>query len=239
MPAPGPALVSMAQQFTGLPMQDLIGGPLMAAAQANSKMAMTQVKYLMDLAFEETTSGDDISYKPIMIDMVLKRPVIEETTSGNGGGSGGGGGGDVTGVKMTTAESKISLPLLTILPLNSLAVETVDINFNMEVKSSYSEDTNESAQSNTNSQGSFKAKYNAGLFSVTVKGSVSHSTSSSQSHDTHYEKSNSAEYTVSVHAGQLPLPPGVTTIITAYTNAIAPIEVSSGTNGGGGGGGGG
>ena len=35
-------LLSMAQQFTGLPMEDLIGGPLNASAKANAAMALTQ-----------------------------------------------------------------------------------------------------------------------------------------------------------------------------------------------------
>jgi len=44
MPDSSPALLSMAQEFQGLPMSSLIGGPLNAAAQANSSMAMTQVQ---------------------------------------------------------------------------------------------------------------------------------------------------------------------------------------------------
>ena len=44
-------------------------------------------------------------------------------------------------------------------------------------------------------------------------------------YDTHYEKSNSAKYTVNVHAGQLPVPKGVNTIIEAFTQAIQPIEM--------------
>ena len=47
----GPALVSMAQQFTGLPMRSLIGGPLTAAAQANSMMAVTQTKFMLNTCF--------------------------------------------------------------------------------------------------------------------------------------------------------------------------------------------
>ncbi len=34
-------LVSMAKQFSGLPMKELIGAPLVAAAQANNMMAVT------------------------------------------------------------------------------------------------------------------------------------------------------------------------------------------------------
>ena len=57
-------------------------------------------------------------------------------------------------------------------------------------------------------------------------GSASYSSKDSSSHNTHYEKSNSAKYTVNVHAGQLPLPKGVNTIIEAFTQAIQPIELT-------------
>ena len=66
----GPALASMAQQFSGLPMGDLIGAPLMAAADANHKMAMTQVKFMLDTCFSckerklakgETTEGEKVN----------------------------------------------------------------------------------------------------------------------------------------------------------------------------------
>lgn len=43
------ALLSMSQQFSGLPMEDLIGGPLNAAAKANAAMALTQTKFFRDL----------------------------------------------------------------------------------------------------------------------------------------------------------------------------------------------
>lgn len=46
-------LVSMAQQFTGLPMEDLIGGPLNAAAKANAAMALTQTRFLIETCFDK------------------------------------------------------------------------------------------------------------------------------------------------------------------------------------------
>ena len=126
-------LLSMSQQFSGLPMESLIGGPLNAAAKANSAMALTQTRFMLDTCFnmaKEDKDGKTIptQYEPIMIDMILTRSVISEDKDGK--------------VSVTPASTKFTLPLLTILPINSLAVETVDINFEMEVKSSFSEDDN-------------------------------------------------------------------------------------------------
>ena len=131
-------LLSMSQQFSGLPMESLIGGPLNAAAKANSAMALTQTRFMLDTCFnmaKEDKDGKTIptQYEPIMIDMILTRSVISEDKDGK--------------VSVTPASTKFTLPLLTILPINSLAVETVDINFEMEVKSSFSEDDNKTSES--------------------------------------------------------------------------------------------
>lgn len=210
-------LLSMSQQFSGLPMESLIGGPLNAAAKANSAMALTQIRFMLDTCFnmaKEDKDGNEIptQYEPIMIDMILTRSVISEDKDGK--------------VSVTPASTKFTLPLLTILPINSLAVETVDINFEMEVKSSFSEDDNKTSESASSGSGSFETKLGWGPLSVSIKGSASYSSKDSATHNTHYEKSNSAKYTVNVHAGQLPLPKGVNTIIEAFTQAIQPIELT-------------
>lgn len=211
-----PPLVSMAEQFTGLPMGDLIGAPLLAAAKANSAMAATQTKFLLDTCFaKETTDDGKDHYQPVLIKMTLSRGVlvpIDPSTPDQ---------------EPTISEVKTTfdLPLLTILPLNSLAVDDVSIGFDMEVKSSFSESTNDKTEEALSAQSSFSAKVGYGVFSAEVTGSVSYDSSSSSSRDTHYEKSNSAQYSVKVHAGQIPLPQGVTTIIQAFTNSISPIEM--------------
>jgi len=203
-------LVSMAQQFSGLPMDALIGGPLNAAAKANSAMALTQTAFLLDTCFKKT-EGDN--YEPIMIKMSLTRGVIQA------------GADEKTPPTIDSFETKFELPLLTIIPLNSLGVDNVDITFEMEVKSSYGEDTHDEKSKQLKAESSFEAKVGYGPFSASIKGSVSYDQKESSTKDTHYQKSNSAKYTVKVHAGQLPLPQGVTTIIDAFSKSIEPIEI--------------
>lgn len=203
-------LVSMAQQFSGLPMDSLIAGPLNAATNANNAMALTQTKFLLDTCFKK--EDKDENYEPIMIKMSLTRGVL--TPDGKN---------DSTDIQQFTTQ--FNLPLLTIIPLNSLAVDDVDVKFEMEVKSSFGEDTSEKQTKESKASGSFEAKVGYGCFSAKVQGSVSASSHSESSKDTHYEKSNSAKYTISVHAGQLPLPQGVTTIIDAFSKAIEPVQM--------------
>lgn len=252
-------LLSMAQQFSGLPMESLIGGPLNAAANANAAMAMTQTKFLLDTCFMKihkdaapaitgapatATTPEKIGtpaipahdeYAPIMIVMSLSRPVITPGTKGTPANPG-----NPTAVPPVPASAatpptaaviqnvttQFNLPMLTIIPINSLAVETVDISFEMEVKSSFSEEQTDTKATEMKSEGSFEAKAGWGPFSVTVKGSASYDSKDSSTHSTHYQKSNSAKYTVNVHAGQLPVPKGVNTIIEAFTQCIQPITLN-------------
>ncbi|WP_047445397.1 DUF2589 domain-containing protein [Alistipes sp. ZOR0009] len=202
-------LVSMAQAFSGLPMDSLIGGPLNAAAKANAAMALTQTSFLLDTCFSKK---DEKNYEPILISMTLTRGVIQPAEAGKD-------------PIIKQVQTKFELPILTIIPLNSLAVDNVDISFEMEVKSSFGEDTHEEKSKALKAESSFEAKFGYGPFSATIKGSVSYDQKESSSRDTHYQKSNSAKYTVNVHAGQLPLPQGVTTIIDAFTKSIEPIEL--------------
>ncbi len=216
-------LVSMAQQFTGLPMDSLIGGPLNAAAKANASMAVTQTKFILDTCFQKVDkddkddSGKD-SYTPIMISMTLTRGVIQPQDKDDDSG-------ETPAPKIVPVDTTFDLPLLTVIPINSLGVDNVDITFEMEVKSSFSEEKTEKQETEIKASASFEVKAGWGPVSATIKGSASYDHNDSSTHSTHYQKSNSAKYTVNVHAGQLPVPKGVNTIIEAYTNAIQPIKL--------------
>lgn len=207
-------LVSMAAQFTGLPMKDLIGGPLKAAAEANAMMAVTQTKFILDTAFSVVkANGKPDAYTPIMIQMTLTRGMLAPNA-------------DATKPPVIQQiQTTFELPLLTILPLNSLGVDDVTVKFDMDVKSSFSETTNQKTLETVAAATSFDAKFGNGLWSAGINGSVSYDRTSSSGRDTQYQKSNSATYSVSVHAGQLPLPDGVKTIITAFANSITPITL--------------
>jgi len=203
---------SIAQQFTGLPMGDLIGGPLMAVAEANGNMARSQAQFLLSTCFNPKDDKSDV-IEPIMIKMELKRGVLSFDADGK----------PIT----STVNSEINLPLLTILPLNNLGVDSASVNFEMEVKSASSEDIKENSHSKTDASATLSGKAGWGPFSVSISGTVSYSSEDSRSHDTHYENSNTAKYTVNVHAGQLPMPRGVNVIIDAFAKSIQPEETKS------------
>ena len=239
-------------------MDALISGPLNAAAKANSAMALTQTKFMLDTCFTlikvpeavkveaaaaeydpktgAITKAEVIgksampaydNYSPIMIVMSLTRGVVTPGSPAILDTDGKTVLVAATGTTVQTLTTQFNLPLLTIVPLNSLAVSTVDISFEMEVNSSFSEDQSEQKSAESKGEGSFEAKVGWGPVSVTIRGSASYDSKDSSTHDTHYQKSNSAKYTVAVHAAQLPLPKGVNTIIEAFTQSISPITLDA------------
>jgi hypothetical protein len=206
-------LVSMAKQFSGLPMKELIGAPLVAAAQANNMMAVTQTKFLLETCFAIKKNEDKEIYKPVMINMTLSRPVI-----------------NADGSEAEPMETDFNLPLLTLIPLNSLAVDEVSVNFEMEVKSSFASDKSTDYAKNSKNEQSISQKMDEHQISAELTGSVAASEKSNSDESSSYKKSNSAKYEINAHAGQIPLPIGVTTIIETYSQSITPIQIKAGTD---------
>ena len=211
-------LISIAQQFTGLPMDALIGGPLNAAAEANAAMAMTQTQFMLDTCFKVTTEDDKTTYDPIIVEMTLKRSLISPGIPTEGDPN--------PEQHVVEVPTTFQLPLLTIIPLNSLAVDSVDISFEMEVSSSFSETQTQESKQKIAAEASFETKIGWGPISATIKGSASYDKEDASSYESHYEKKNSAKYSVNVHAVQQKLPEGVSTIIKAYAGAIEPLQLA-------------
>lgn len=98
---------------------DLISAPLMATVEANAKMSKAQVDFLLECCF--TKNGD--SYAPKMIQLQMTKKVITPAVPGEI---------DQT-AKIVDGTTSFSVPLMTIMPLNSLAVNHVDVKFEMDI----------------------------------------------------------------------------------------------------------
>jgi hypothetical protein len=200
-------------------MRDLIGGPLMAATEANNQMVMTQTRYMLDTGFnrieEEKDGKKTYRYDPIMVNMKLRRPVVSEDLDDQGNKK----------TVITTVESDVEVPILTLMPVPTLGVDKVNITFDMEVKSSYGSTETTSQDSSLAAQSSFEAKLGYGPFSLSVKGSVSYSQNQASSSEETRTASNSANYHVEVNASKQPMPKGLELILDAYAKNIGPFVV--------------
>ena len=113
----------IANQFTGLPMASLIGGPLQAVADAQLSLANTTKNFIETVAFDQTKDGDKTLR---MVEFQYKRLVTpdgKDTSDGTPG----------------TVDMQLNVPFISIVKVPSLFVDSVDITFDMEVKSSEEE----------------------------------------------------------------------------------------------------
>lgn len=102
--------MSISEQFKGLPMEDLIGAPLVAAANAQGKLANLTKDFITEVG---TDNG-----KVKTVDFTYGKTLKKAPNSD-----------DVEEVDKT-----LSVPLLAIVNVPSLSVKKVNIDFEMEVK---------------------------------------------------------------------------------------------------------
>jgi len=104
-------MAGIADQFKGLPIEDLIVSPLVGMAKGQAKLNEVTWKYINEVAFidGETRALD------VQINKVMTNPDTGE---------------------QTWEEHYAKVPMLPLVPLPSLAVTSADIEFNMEVQTS-------------------------------------------------------------------------------------------------------
>jgi hypothetical protein len=196
------ALENIANQFSGLDMGALIGAPLSAACDAQTKLAMSTVDFIQKVGFY---SDNGVS-KTRVADFSFERTVMN--------------GKDELGNDIYEKEEvKMSVPLLAIVNVPSLMIQNVDITFDMEVSSSESSESGTDAEAST----SIGASVGWGPFSASasISGKVSTYSNNARKSD------NSAKYHVEVHAAQGGTPEGLSRVLDIIAAAVAPSTVES------------
>ncbi|NIJ90783.1 hypothetical protein FHR49_003611 [Xanthomonas campestris] len=197
-------IVNMSDQFKGLPMADLIGAPLRAACDAQVMLARATADFIKVIGFLPPTdpaTDPNGNGGTRTAQFKFKRPVE-----------------DPSGAGMAEEEVEIVVPLLTLVNVPNLSIQTVDVTFDMEVKSSFSEKEAEDKSLKVDLEASvgwgvFKAKVN-------VQGSVSSHKENTRSSD------NSAKYHVALHAEDRGTPEGLSRVLDILQTAAAPRKVS-------------
>ena len=139
---------STANAFKGLPMSELIGAPLFAAAEAQQKLAAITLDYFNRVGFEPADDGKES--KTRVLKFHLNRPIEQD------------------GV-MTQVQQTVEAPFLGLVPAPSLLIDNIDVDFQMEVT-----DTNTSKkQDNTEANASVSAKWFAVQAEMSAKVSSS------------------------------------------------------------------
>ena len=184
-----------------LNIESIIGAPLVAASKANVMMLTGQAQFLLDYCFTKE-EGSNLR-QPLMIEMVLSQPVVDHTKQPTDPGY------------ISINKMAFQVPLLCLLPLNSLAIDKINVDFDLEITSVGSYD--------------YKSQVNADVQLVEKKavlnGRIAPAKQEYKKNSREqYDSTLSSRLKVNIHAGRLPLPKGVLTLLDLYTKSIQPIQ---------------
>ena len=197
-------MAGIANQFVGLPIEDLIVSPIIGMAKGQAKLNEVTWNYINEVAFVKNKDG---ATEARSLDVEMNRVATD---------------GDTGQQSLQKVYSKI--PMLPLVPLPSLAITGADINFTMEVKSSTESKSSTDASVESTVSGGYKGwGFNAN-FSVTGKVAT---------HKENTRKTdNSAKYDVSVKATQLPATEGMLKLSDYLQEMMEPslIPLSKNTN---------
>lgn len=179
------------ENFKGLPMSELIGAPLCAACDAQKKLAATAYEYMREIGF-----NDDDCKEPKLLKFELER--LADTVEGP-----------------VPVKVEVQAPFLGLVPIPSLLIEAVDVDFQMEVTATETNKTNWAAEVNT------QASVKGGLFtkfSVNVQGKVSTSRENTRT------TNQTAKYQVHVAARQQPPTEGLSKLMDIMASCTKQVE---------------
>lgn len=190
---------NVADSFKGLPISELIAAPFTAACDAQLMLAQAAYKYMTKIGFQTDDKGNTDLTKPNLLKFNLERPV--ETPNG-----------------IETSTIEVQAPFLGLVPIPSLLIDNINVNFQMEVTSSTSDTEKKAAEASLEASAEFKL----GVFGkghVEMKGKVS------SSRETTRNTNQTAKYQINVSASQQPQTEGLSKLMDILASCTAPLKV--------------
>ena len=173
---------SIANQFTGLPIENLIAAPLLAASEGQKSLAATTAQFITEVGMDSSGNTKSVKFQ------------YEDGTE----------------------QVALDVPLLSIINIPSLCVDSIDVEFDMEVS------TQSASKSSTDSSAELTVKGGFGCWSAQFQGKVSHHSENSRSSDT------SAKYSIYVK-GKQEKPEGLMKVLDMLNSSIGKSKGASGS----------
>lgn len=184
----------MSDQFEGIPMEGLIGGPLEAAARAQINLARSTSDYINSVGFHSDGSIRNVDFK-------------YEATDQRGDGT------------PYLKEITVTVPMLAVVPIPNLQIDTVDISFSMEIRESVVE-SSESDTRTERGRGEGEEEIE-GSERVTIFGQAATHQQNTRTSD------NSAKYNVEVRATNHGMPEGLLRVLDMMASSVAPRKIEA------------
>ena len=181
---------NVTDKFKGLPMRELIAAPLIAAAEAQQELAATAWNFYQQIAF------DDDGKTARVLEFDIKRPIQQD------------------GV-MTTMPQSVKAPFIGLVPIPSLLIDRVDVDFQMEVT-----DTS-NVKSTINAKVETKVSGKSWLISAEISGKVTTARENTRM------TNQTAKYQIHVSASQQPQTEGLSKLMDIMASCIEPINTES------------
>ena len=181
---------NVTDKFKGLPMRELIAAPLIAAAEAQQELAATAWNFYKQIAF------DDDGKTARVLEFDIKRPIQQD------------------GV-MTTMPQSVKAPFIGLMPIPSLLIDRVDVDFQMEVT-----DTS-NVKSTINAEVETKVSGKSWLISAEISGKVTTARENTRM------TNQTAKYQIHVSASQQPQTEGLSKLMDIMASCIEPITNES------------
>eukprot|EP00567_Pseudictyota_dubia_P010101 CAMPEP_0197460714 /NCGR_PEP_ID=MMETSP1175-20131217/54760_1 /TAXON_ID=1003142 /ORGANISM="Triceratium dubium, Strain CCMP147" /LENGTH=204 /DNA_ID=CAMNT_0042995863 /DNA_START=82 /DNA_END=696 /DNA_ORIENTATION=- len=181
--APGANAQVSASELSSIDFESMIGGPLVAVVNAQAQAAMTTVDFVNAVGFHENKTAIMVAF-------------TYDSTNENG----------------TRVNSRLEVPILTMLPIPHLQVDEATIEFNAKISSI----TKESTQKDTSFGLDVKAGYRGFGFSASLKASYSNKKQVRNSN----EEKRDFSLRVFVKATQADMPEGMRRILDILTDSI-------------------
>lgn len=177
--------VDLVSELNNIDFAKMIGGPLQAAIQAQAASAVSTVNFIKDLGFQlKDPENPDGGSELIMTDFSYEKNDLDPDTGA-----------------VINTKRFVRVPFISMLPIPSIRIETVDIDFNVKLNSVESQ--------------TIKDKFSAGLEIKAGWGPVKMKVSSSYQRSSSFGVKVEKEYTmnVKVKASQDEMPAGLEKIL--------------------------
>jgi hypothetical protein len=196
--------MSIGQELSSIDFQSMIGGPLNAVIKAQAQSAQTSVDFIKSVGFNAPDAKEDPG-KPTMVTFEYVKIIENKNAEGV--------------ITQTPTPMRLTVPILTMLPIPYIRVEEVTIDFNAKINSVQESTTASSSEL----AASLAIKGGWGPVSAELKCSYSNKKSTSSTDKT--ERTYSL--VIHVRAVQDELPAGMEKLLSVLENSIKEVPAAA------------
>lgn len=189
---------NVSNNFKGLPIAELIAAPLTAACDSQKKLAQSAFEFMTEIGYSDVEAQ-----KPRLLEFKLQRPVEGS---------------------LEPQDIQVQAPFLGLVPLPSLLIDDVQIDFQMEVTTTETSKETSDSEVTTNASSNFK-------FGCFASGSVSVNGKVSSSRENTRSTNQTAKYQVHVSARQQQPTEGLSRLMDIMASCVEPVKVQGGSTG--------